>query len=685
MSPGLVGIDFLIIGLYLLCAIAVGAYFSRRASTDLENFFLGGRNLPWWLAGTSMVATTFAADTPLAVTGLVAADGISGNWIWWNWAIAHLAATFFFARLWRRSGVLTDAEIVELRYGGRAAAVLRAFKAIYFGLFVNCLTMAWVIAAMVKITRSFFSVEPVFVIAVCLIASVAYTTLGGLRSVVVTDLVQFAMGVVGALALAWFVLADFGGVGALSEPASTSGEGLLGALESSVGGSAEAQELLGFLPSGEGSISWIYFVVLLVAGWWRLAEGQGYIVQRLASCRSEGEAQGASLWFAIAHNALRPWPWILVALAALVVYPRAEPAGLTEGTSFPERSFELALPEGAATVVVSPGPIDLGRDARLVVTGLPSSCRLEIGGEPVPGRSPFELSGWRGGGELPLEAVCGTVRRFELGSILLTLDDREMAYPLMMRRNLPSGILGLVVASLLAAFMSTIDTHTNWGASYLVRDLYQRFVKRDAAPAHYVTASRIAIVLIAVLAGSTALFIQNIATVWRFLITLGAGLGSVTALRWYWPRVTAHAELAALGATTLTALGLELGGAPRLLGGTNPFFVTEIAAWAKILIVAAVSLTAWLPTAIWGPQNDRRVLEAFARKVRPAGPGWRPYVDSSPDRAGAMLTRFAAGLVVVFGSLFGIGFWILGAPGPAGLCTVLAVAGLVWVVRSDAA
>ena len=323
MRSTLSSLDLTVIALYLFFAACVGSFFMRRAGRSVESFFVAGRRLPWWLAGTSIVATTFAADTPLAVTGIVAADGISGNWMWWCWAIAHVSATFFFARMWRRSGVVTDAEIVELRYGGRIAAALRGFKALYFGIFVNCLTMAWVIAAMVKISRAFFDIDPGWVIFISIAASVLYTTLGGFRTVVITDLVQLILGMGGAILLAVLVVQGMGGLGELPE-GSSPGKGLLGELAATAGnnGMRSIESVLDFIPSADHpTIPWIYFAALLLAGWWRQAEGYGYMIQRLAACRNESHAQGAALWFAVGHNALRPWPWILVGLAALVLYP----------------------------------------------------------------------------------------------------------------------------------------------------------------------------------------------------------------------------------------------------------------------------------------------------------------------------------------------------------------------------
>jgi len=579
-------IDWAIIGLYVILAVALGTWYSRSASSSVSSFFVGGRNLPWWIAGTSIVATTFAADTPLAVTGIVAAGGISGNWIWWAWAIAHVVATFLFARMWRRSGVITDAEITELRYGGRWAAALRGFKAVYFGVFINCITMAWVIAAMVKISKAFFDWPAPAVIAVCVLVAVAYTILGGFRSVVATDLIQFVLGMAGAVALAWFALDSFGGMGQAPDAAGQAGSGLLGALHSTLeGGERSLADVLAFVPGMDHpQMPILFFVALMVAGWWRQAEGNGYVVQRLAACKDEGHAQAASLWFSVAHNALRPWPWFIVGLAALVVFPG--------------------------------------------------------------------------------------------------LEDPEMGYPLAMGHYLPPGLLGIVIASLLAAFMSTIDTHTNWGASYLVQDIYLRFLRPDASDREAVAISRLSILLMAVLAGITALFVQNIASVWVFIINLGAGLGSVTAARWYWSRVTPQAEFAALGVTTVLAVSLLAFGTPTLFGGPNPLFFYEVAGWAQIVIIAGGSLASWVPVALWGPRNDPEVLRAFAAKVRPAGPGWTAWRTQPGDPLLPALLRVGAGLVVVYGALFGIGDLVLGRV-PRGLgLLLLAAAGLAWILRS---
>ena len=668
-------LDWAVIGLYVVFALFVGARFTKAASRGIHSFFVGDRNLPWWLAGTSMVATTFAADTPLAVTGLVASGGIAGNWLWWCWGIAHLTATFFFARLWRRSGVITDAEITEIRYGGSAASALRGFKALYNGVFINCLTMAWVIAAMVKISRAFFNVHPAAVIIVCVAISVAYTTLGGFRSVVITDAVQFSLGMIGALVLAVLVVHHFGGLGSLDEP---NKPGLLVQLQQATQAvERPVHEFLDFVPGTDHPTTpLILFVVLLIAGWWRLAEGHGYIVQRLAACKDEGHAQGASLWFAIAHNALRPWPWIIVGLAALILYPM-----------LPNGALPNTLKSQDGSIQISPAELDVATGGRLTLTGVPPGSRVEVMGQAVIATqhdsgvvadfAPFERS------EETKIGVHAGGRFVELEGLRVHLLDREMAYPLIMGRFLPPMLLGLVIASLLAAFMSTIDTHTNWGASYLVRDVYQRFIRKDAPDAHYVTMSRWAIVLIASLAGLTALHIHNIADVWRFLVNLGAGLGSVTAARWYWHRVTPHAEFAAIGVTTLTTIVLQAFCTPSLFGANNPWLLHAIPSWAQILIIAGSSLLTWIPVSLWGPKNSPEALQRFADQVHPPGPGWRRWNREKKSGVGPALTKLIIGLAVVYGSLFGFGHVLIGSKYLGGAMLVAALGLLVLIVRSS--
>ncbi len=685
MAEGLSPLDLSIIGAYIAFALGAGALFAKQAGRSIESFFVGDRKLVWWVAGTSMVATTFAADTPLLVTGIVATDGISGNWVWWAVAIAHLTAAFFFARMWRRSGVITDAEIIEIRYGGKSASALRIIKALYFGLFINCLTMAWVIAAMVKISRAFFEVQPVVVISICVVVSVSYTLMGGFRSVVVTDLVQFGLSAFGAILLAGLLVASFGGLGAVATETEAA-SGFLGAVSSAVetnGGRSLADVVDLLPPLDHPTLPPIFLVTLLVAGWWRWAEGTGYFVQRMAACRDENQAEGAMIWFAVVHNAFRPWPWILVGLGSLVLFPQLP------GSS--KQMLEVSEPASIAAtelVSVSPSVLDLGSGGELVFHGLPDGCEAELAGQiralEVAGlqKHIVRFGSFDATGVFNLRLTCpGSESAALFEGFRIELLDREMAYPLVMRQILPPGLLGLVVASLLAAFMSTIDTHVNWGASYLVEDIYRRFLQPDRSQRHYVLMSRLSVILIAILAGIFALQIQNIATVWRFLLTLGAGLGSVSAIRWFWPRVTAYAELSAIAVTTVLGVALELFGTETLFGGPNPLFVLAVPGWTKILVIAGLSLATWIPVSLFGPQNDDETLRRFASLVHPPSKAWAPWSDIPPQSLLGTTLRFGAALFVLFGSLAGTGDLILGHPLRGTLYLVSAAVVLVLVVK----
>ncbi len=548
------GLDFLIVAVYMLAALGVGIALARRAGSGSEEFFLAGRSLPWWVAGTSMVATTFAADTPLAVTGLVAAGGIAGNWVWWAIGIAHVVAAVLFARYWRRLRVVTDAEVLELRYTGGPATALRTIKAFYQAVFINCLTMGWVILAMTKVCTVLFPEQNPHLLTFSLMGlAVTYSLLGGMRSVVLTDLVQFGLAMLGALVLMVVVLKDMGGV-----------SGLVAGIHETY--PEQGGALLAFIPETDlPTFTLAFFASLLFVGWWRQGDGGGYLVQRMGACRSAEDAERASIWFAVLHNAIRPWPWIVVALAALVVWPLSQHPGL----------------------------------------------------------------------------------------------DREATYAMLLVDKLPTGLLGLMVASMLAAFMSTIDTHVNWGSSYVVTDLWARF---GGSREKEVLVGRVSVVVLGLLAAAVSTQMTNIADVWIFIITLGSGLGSVQMARWLWWRVGAEEELAALLVSTLLALWLVM----------DPSFSKTQGLW----IVALGSLSVWVPMALFH-RRPRNVptLDRFYQLARPPG-FWGPVAARNPGVDVAvgreLLLKLALGFVAVYGSLFGLGGLLLRGPAWG----LLAVAGL---------
>ena len=515
-------IDWAIIIGYILFALGLGIYFSKRAGKNISEFFISGRNLPWWLAGTSMVATTFASDTPLAVTEIVVKDGISGNWLWWNAVLSGMLATFLFSRLWRRSEIITDVEFTELRYSGPSASFLRGFRALYIGLPINCITMGWVILAMQKIVVITFDLPDttytkILVVLGCLIIAGIYCALSGFWGVVMTDLVQFGMAMIGSFSLAIIAITKIGGIGALKDKL--------------VQNYGAEHNILDFNPDfSTGKMAIITFGVYLGMQWWASngVDGSGYIAQRMFAAKNERHTLLATLWFNIAHYTLRPWPWILVALVAMVVYPG----------------------------IGNPNHID------------PS------------------------------------------------LQDPAAGYVLLMLDYLPVGLLGLMLTAFLAAFMSTIDTHLNWGASYLVNDFYKRFIAPDETPEHYVSISRFSVILIMIFAGITSLFMDSIAGAWKFLIALNAGIGLVQILRWYWWRINAWSEISAMVAALVVSICVF----------TIPATKDQFA--LQMLIIVPISTLVWLVVTFITQPVSTDTLISYYKKVRPSRLGWNRIIQT---------------------------------------------------------
>ena len=544
--------DWSVVALYFLFNIAVGLYYKSRASRDTAEFFLSGRNVPWWLAGTSMVATTFAADTPLVVTGLVARNGIAGNWLWWNLLMSGMLTVFFYARLWRRAGVMTDIEFSEIRYAGPPAAFLRGFRALYLGLLINCIILGWVNLAMAKILQLVFGIskgEALWIVVGLIVLTSAISTLSGLWGVLVTDLFQFVIKMGMVIVLAVVAVQAVGGIEAMKAKLVSGGQG----------------SVLSFVPDvGSAWMPMLTFFVYIAVNWWATwypgAEpgGGGYVAQRMLSAKDEKHSLLATLWFNIAHYAVRPWPWILVALASLILYP---------GLADPETGY-----------------------IRVMIDYLPSSLR------------------------------------------------------------------GLMVAAFAAAFMSTIATQLNWGASYLVNDFYRRFVRRDASEPHYVMASRVATALLTVISAAVAFRIESIGGAWKLLIITGAGTGAVLLLRWYWWRINAWSEVAAMITAFVVSVALQtIGG----LDSDRPLDFAHI-----VVVTVAVTTVVWLAvTFLTRPESDA-TLVAFYRRTRPSRAGWGPVATLAPDvrpSAGGLgnLIDWVAGCVLVYGVLFGVGKLLL--------------------------
>lgn len=551
----LTSLDYFIIALYMVFSLGVGVIFTRRAGKSVEEFFISGRALPWWLAGTSMVATTFAADTPLAVTGIVITNGIAGNWLWWSYALGGALTVFFYARLWRRARVITDVELIELRYGGKPASILRGFRALYLALPINCIIMGWVISAMVTVLHVSLGIGTTQILIASIVITGIYCILAGLWGVAITDFVQFIIAMGGCIILAILAIGDIGGMSALKEK-----------LIVQFGGSHEA---LNFIPSFKATGSIIYmpalaFITYLCVTWWASwypgAEpgGGGYVVQRMASCKDEKHSLLATLWFQVAHYALRPWPWIVVALVALV--------------SFPELR--------------------------------------------QPGANPNE------------------------------------GFPMVMAKVLPPGLRGLLIVAFFAAFMSTLATQINWGASYIVNDFYKRFIHPDAEPRHYTLVSRIATVVLLILGSLVSLRVKAVEDAWKLMLALGAGTGMVFILRWYWWRINAWSEISSMIASFVIATAL---------------YITKIPLkdYEIILITAFASLAVWLfVTFVTSPERPE-ILERFYRIARPGGVLWGPIKRRLPEveTDKNLFVNFLAwlfGAAMIYSALFGIGSLMLG-------------------------
>jgi SSS family solute:Na+ symporter len=589
--------DWIVIAGYLLINLLISIYYRRRAGGNTEEFFISGRNVSWWLAGTSMVATTFAADTPLLVCGLVAKSGIAGNWIWWGFCVGGMLTVFFFARYWRRAEILTDVQFVEIRYGGKPAAFLRGFKAIYLGLFMNCFILGWVTQAMISIITVLLgpaiaegrviqvalaghdfqytlgaphTTSLLLCIFVLIPFTGLYTFIGGLWGVLVTDLFQFVLKMTMIVVLAWVAVSKIGGMQVL--------QARLTAIENNAHqAGVQTANPVAFLPDFHMGMTtdalWtlplLTFFVYLVMQWWLAwypgAEpgGGGYVAQRMFSARDEKNSLGATLWFNIAHYALRPWPWIVTALVAIVVY--------------------------------SPN-----------------------------------------GGIHPSAAFAA---------------NPEQGYVMVLRDYLPPALRGLMVAAFLAAYMSTVGTQLNWGCSYLVNDLYKRFMVRNATERHYVFIGKLFTVVLVLVSGYTAMQLTSIKQGWDLVLNIGFGTGAVYILRWYWWRINAWSEISAMVVAAAVTIWLR----------KVPFSGNSAVVYAKsALITGGITTAVWLIATFVSQPESESTLVAFYKRVYPTVYGWKKIaklVPELPEVRDVAENSFdwLMGVILVYGCLFGIG------------------------------
>ena len=550
--------DWTIIAAYFALSLVVGLWVSRQAGQDTKSFFLAGQNMPWWLLGVSMVATTFSTDTPNLVTDLVRQNGVSGNWAWCAFLLTGMLTVFVYARLWRRSGVLTDIEFYELRYSGKAAAFLRGFRALYLGLVFNVLVMATVSLAAVKFGEIVLGWPGWVTLTIAYSITLAYSALGGLKAVIITDFVQFTLAMIGSVWAMLYIL-NLPEIGGLSNLISH----------------INVSDKLSLIPDLSDPNVWVpVMLVPLAVQWWASyypgAEpgGGGYIAQRMFSAKDEPNAVAATFLFNVAHYALRPWPWILIALSSLIVFPE-----LTD--------IQRAFPNLSAD--------KLGHD---------------------------------------------------------------VAYPAMLTL-LPSGLLGLVAASLIAAFMSTMSTQLNLGASYLVNDFYHRFIDKNASEKQLVQIGRLFTVVSIILGGGLGLMLTSAGQAFTLLLMIGAGTGLIHILRWFWWRINAYTEIVAMISSIIIA-------------GYFNFGESSLEGWQKIVIGAFLTTIVWVVATYFTPPDDEETLRNFVKKVNPGGPGWVKYSDDISDKPWPVpkgILSMVLGCVAVYGFLLGVGQLIYGQTG----------------------
>ena len=551
-------IDWLIISSFFILSLIIGVVVSKKSGKDITEFFLSGRKMPWWLLGISMVATTFSADTPNLVTDIVRTNGVAGNWVWWAFLLTGMLTVFVYAKLWRRSKVLTDLEFYELRYSGKGAAFLRGFRAFYLGAVFNILIMASVCLAGIKIGGALLGLSPVETLVVSCAITVVYSSVGGLRGIIITDFFQFILAMLATFWAAYEIV---------SLPQI---QGLANLLNH-----PDVIPKLSLIPDiADTDLFIAVFIIPLAVQWWAVwypgAEpgGGGYVAQRMLSAKDEKNAIWATLLFNFMHYAVRPWPWILIALASIVVFPNLE-------------SLQVAFPN--------------------------------------------------------------------------TIVGNDLAYPAMIS-FLPSGLLGLLVASLIAAFMSTISTHLNWGSSYLVHDFYRRFFIADKSERHYVFMGRVFTVLLMIISAFFALYLNNSLQAFGIILQIGAGTGLIFILRWFWYRINVYSELTAMIVSFLVALAFEF-----II--PNNFSVEE-----KLIIGVTITTISWLTITMITPPSSMDVLQNFYKKIQPGGPGWKKIVEES-ENGGVIISGkkekwdvpsgilcMVFGSISVYSVLFGVGY-----------------------------
>lgn len=669
----------IILGFFAI-TLLIGLWTSRRAGKGFTEYFLSGRGMPWWLLGISMVATTFSADTPNLVADIVRQNGVAGNWAWWAFLLTGMLTVFVYAKLWRRSGILTDIEFYELRYSGKPAAFLRGFRAIYLGLIFNVFIMATVSLAAIKIGSVLLGLEPWETLLAASVITVIYTSLGGLRGVIITDFFQFSLAMIGMVWAAVVVL---------KQPAVGGLEGLLQ--------HPEVVGKLSFLPDfNNWELTWTMFILPLAVQWWAVwypgAEpgGGGYVVQRMLSAKNEQNAIGATLLFNVAHYALRPWPWILIALASLIYFPLkvrtegeagrypvapeaeelleervddADMARLQAGIAYHQRAAEDSLRQ------------DYRRLAQLTkerADALELRSLAYIYAEKNAGKT--DTAAWSN----PLEDEGLVYLQLAAPELPVSKLGQDLGFSLMLR-FLPPGLLGLLVAALVAAFMSTLSTHLNWGASYLVNDVYRRFYRPEAEEKELVRLGRLFTVVLMVSAALLALALENALDAFYIILQIGAGTGLIFIMRWFWWRINAYSEITAMVVSFVVAVYFEF------------FHGADVPNHTRLLWGVGITTGAWLAMTWLTRPTDTHTLIRFYRLIRPHSAGWDAVIQRAikeeelfapiPTSSLAMeLVCLFAGCFMVYGFLFATGWWLYGLWPQAllGLAVALLSGYIIW-------
>jgi Na+/proline symporter len=587
-------LDYILIILFFSTTLFIGIYVSRTSGKSSSEFFLSGRNMPWWLLGLSMVATTFSTDTPNLVTDLVRSQGVAGNWAWWAFLITGLLTVFVYAKLWRKSGVTTDLEFYDLRYGGKPAHFLRGFRAVYLGIIFNILAMAGVTLAAIKIGEIMLGLDPISTVGIAGLVTVIFSAVGGFKGVVYTDFLLFFVAMGGAIGAAYYLvnIPEVGGLEALiTHP--------------------NVADKINLLPDFNNREQVIMLLVIpLAVQWWSSwypgAEpgGGGYIAQRMLAAKDENHAIGATFFFNIMHYALRPWPWILVALASLVVYP----------------------------------------DITSIQEAFPNVSESKLG--------------------------------------------NDLAYSAMLTK-LPSGLLGLVLASLIAAYMSTISTHLNWGSSYIVNDFYRVQVKPDASEKELVNVGRISTVILMVVSAGIALLLTNAVQLFQYILMFGAGTGLIFILRWFWWRINAWSEISAMLVSGIVSIIFNLSSVSEALFNEE----TGMQPYLKFPLVVLITTVVWLVVTFITPAEKQEVLESFYKKTQPGGPGWKRIIRRAKDRGldidsgeeswsvPAGILAMLLGMFLIYGLLFCVGYLIYGEYQSALITGILALVSGIGLIK----